>query len=66
MSKQTLVFNDIEVNKKYFHASKPAIPINLVNTKLNRVGQNNDTYNSFIGYSHDDDVINLFVLFYLK
>ena len=32
MSKQTLVFNDIEVNKKDFYASKQAISLNLVNT----------------------------------
>ena len=60
MSKQTLVFNDIEVNKKDFYASKQAIPLNLVNTKnvviSYRVKQNNDTYKYFIGYLHDDDV----------
>ena len=32
MSKQILVFNDIEVNKKDFYASKQAIPLNSVNT----------------------------------
>ena len=32
MSKQTLVFNDIKVNKKDFCASKKAIPLNSVNT----------------------------------
>ena len=32
MSKQTLVFNDMEVNKKDFYASKKAIPLRLVNT----------------------------------
>ena len=61
MSKQTLVFNDIEVNKKDFYASKQAIPLNLVNPKniviSYRVKQNNDTYKYFIGYLHDDDVI---------
>ena len=61
MSKQTLVFNDIEVNEKDFYASKQAIPLNLVNTKniviSYRVKQNNDTYKYFIGYLHDDDVI---------
>ena len=55
MSKQTLVFNDIEVNKKDFYASK-ALPSNLVNTNniviSYRVKQNNDTYKYFIGYSH--------------
>ena len=61
MSKQTLVFNDIGVNKKDFHASKKAIPLSLVNTNniviSYRVKQNNDTYKHFIGYLHDDDVI---------
>ena len=48
MRKQTLVFNDIKVNKKDFYASKQAIPLNLVkanNTVISyRVKQNNDTY----------------------
>ena len=61
MSKQTLVFNDIEVHKKDFYASKKAISLNLVNTNniviSHRVKLNNDTYRYFIGYSHDDDVI---------
>ena len=61
MSKQTLVFNDIEVNKKDFYASKKAISLNLVN-KNNivisyRVKQNNGTYKDFLGYSHADGVI---------
>ena len=68
MSKQTLVFNDIEVNKKDFYASKQPIPLNLVNTNniSYRVKQNNDTYKYFTRYSHDDGVIKLCVLFYLK
>ena len=61
MSKQTLVFNDIEVNKNNFYASKKAIPLNLINTNniviSYRVKQNNDTYKYFIGYLNDDDVI---------
>ena len=32
MSKQTLAFNDIEVNKKKIYASKQAILLNSVNT----------------------------------
>ena len=55
------MFNDIEVNKKDFHASIQAIPLNLVNANniviSYRVKQNNDTYKYFIGYSHDDGVI---------
>ena len=30
MSKQTLKFNDIVLNKKDYYASKKAIPLNLV------------------------------------
>ena len=61
MSKQTLAFNDVEVNKKYFYASKQEIPLNLVNTNniviSYRAKQNNDTYKYFIGYLHDNDMI---------
>ena len=61
MSTQTLVFNDIEVNKKDFYVSKKAILLILVNTNnifvFYRVKLNNDTYKYFIGYSHDDGVI---------
>ena len=61
MSKQTSVFNHIEVNKKYFYASKKAIPLNLVNTNNTVISygfkQNNDPYKYFIGYLHDDDLI---------
>ena len=68
MSKQTLVFNDIEVDKKYFYASKKAIPLNLVNTNniviSYRVKQNNDTYKYFIGYYMMMVRLNLCVLFY--
>ena len=32
MSEQTLKFGDIMVNKKYFHASKQTLALNLVNT----------------------------------
>ena len=32
MTKQTLRFNDIEVNKKEIYDSKQAIPLNSVNT----------------------------------
>ena len=61
MSKHTLVFNDIEVNKKDFHASKKAIPLNLVNTNniaiSDRIKHNDGSYKYFIGYVHDDGVI---------
>ena len=61
MSNQTLVFNDVEVNKKDFYDTKKAIPFNLVDINnivvSYRVKQNNDTNKYFIGYLHDDDVI---------
>ena len=61
MSKQTLVFNDIEVNKKDYYGSKQAIPLNLIDVNniviSYRVKQNNDTCKYFIGFLHDDDVI---------
>ena len=34
MSNQTSVFNEIKVSKKEFYASKQAIPLNSVNTKI--------------------------------
>ena len=58
MSKQTLKFNDIEVNKKEFYASKQAIPLSSVNTKniiiSYKVKHNDGGYKYFIDYSHDD------------
>ena len=58
MSKQTLKFNDIVLNKKYFYGSKKAIPLNLVNTNnivdSYRVKHNDDSYKYYIGYNHDD------------
>ena len=61
MSKQTLKFSDIVVNKKEFYASKQAVPLDLVNTNnivvSYRIKHNDDVFKYFIGYSHDDDVI---------
>ena len=58
MSKQTLKFNDIEVNKKEFYASKQAIPLNSVNINniiiSYMVKHNDNCYKYFIGYLHDD------------
>ena len=66
MSKQILVFNDIEVNKNGFYAFKQAVSLNLVNTNniviSYRVKQNNDAYKYFIGYLHDDGVIKPFCI----
>ena len=61
MNKQALGFIDSVVNKKDFHASKKAIPLNSVNTNSivisYRVKHNDDSYKYFIGYLHDDGVI---------
>ena len=55
---KTLVFNDVEVNKKDFYDAKKAIPLNLVNvnniTISDRIKNNNDTTKYFIGYLHNN------------
>ena len=66
MNKQTLVFNDVEVNKKDFCDAKKAIPLNLVNVNSiiisDRIKNNNDTSKYYIGYLYDDDVIKSFCI----
>ena len=61
MSKQTLKFSDIVVNKKEFYASKQATPLDSVNTNnivvSYRIKHNDDGSKYFIGYSYGDDVI---------
>ena len=62
MSKQTLKFGDIVVNKKEFYVSKQTIALNLVNTNKivvsYKVKHSDDSFKYFIGYLHDDgDVI---------
>ena len=61
MSVQTLKFGDIVVNKKEFHPSKQAIPLNLVNTNKivvsGKLKKSNDGVKYLIGCLHDDDVI---------
>ena len=63
---KTIVFNDIEVNKKDFYASKQAIPLNLVdvnNTVIShRVKQNNDTSKYFIGYLSNNVISSLCII----
>ena len=61
MSKQTLKFCDIVVNKKEFHASKQAIASNSVNTNKmiasDKFKHSDDGFNNFIGYLHDGDLV---------
>ena len=63
---QSLVFNDIEVNKKGFYASKKPIPLNLVNLNniiiSKRVKNNNDTSKYFIGYNYEDKIRLLYII----
>ena len=58
---KTLVFNDVEINKKDFHDAKKAIPLNLVDVNdivvSNRFKNNNDISKYFIDCMHDIDVI---------
>ena len=59
MSEQTLKFGDIVVNKREFHASKQAVPLNLVDTSKilvsDKFKHSDDGSKYFIGYLHDDD-----------
>ena len=61
MSKQTLTFSGIVVNKKEFYASKQAIPLNSINTNnivvSYRIKHYDDGFKYFIGYLHGDDAV---------
>ena len=63
---KTLVFNDVEINKKDFYDTKKAIPLNLVDINnivvSNKVKNNNDTSKYFIGCLHDVDEISPFCI----
>ena len=64
---KTLIFNDVEVTKKYFYDAKKAIPLNLVDINNivvgNKVKNNNETSKYFIGYLNDiDDVSPLCII----
>ena len=68
MTKKTLKFNNIKVNKKKFHMSKE--PINLMSVNIDQVvvsdkfnnnsnkndNNNNDCFRYFIGYQEDEIV----------
>ena len=61
MSKQTLKFGDVVVNKKDFHASKQAIALNLVDTDkivvFDKFKYSDDGSKYFIGYLDGYDII---------
>ena len=58
---KTLVFNDVEMAKKYFYDAKKAIPLNLVDMNnifvSNKAKNNNETNKYFIGYLNDIDYV---------
>ena len=62
----TLVFNDIEVNKKDFYASKKATPLNLVDVAniviSKRVKNSNDSFKYFIRYNYEDKIRSLYII----
>ena len=66
MSKQTLKFNDIVLNKKDFYASKKAIPLNLVNADSIVISyivkHNDDSYKYFIGCQSGDMIRHLCII----
>ena len=60
MSEQAVKFNDYLVKKREFHASKQAIPLNLLDTNKvvsDKFKHSDDGSKFFIDYLHDDDVI---------
>ena len=59
MSRKTLKFDDAEINKKEFHASKQ--PVGIHSADINRIAisdkfkHSNKGVKYFIGYAVDDD-----------
>ena len=66
MSKRTLKFNDIVLNKKDFYALKKGVPLNSVNTSnilvSYRVKHNDPSYKYFIGYHCNDAIRPLYII----
>ena len=60
MSKKTVKFNDIKLNKKEFHKSKEAIDLMSVNVDQivvsNKFKHNNEDFKYFIGYQESEIV----------
>ena len=61
MSKQTLKFGNVVINKKKFHASEQAIALNLIDTNkiviFVKFKYSDDGSKYFIGYLNDDEII---------
>ena len=66
MTEKTLKFNNIRVNKKEFLKSKQSIDVRSVNVDQivisDKFKHNNEDFKYFIGYQ----LLNHYVLFYLK
>ena len=66
MTEKTLKFNNIRVNKKKFLKSKQSIDVRSVNVDQivisDKFKHNNEDFKYFIGYQ----LLNHYVLFYLK
>ena len=59
MSKKTLKFNNIKVNKKEFHKSKQVIDLDSVTTDkivVSNKFKHSESYKYFIGYKEDEIV----------
>ena len=69
MTKKTLKFNNIRVNKKNFDMSKKAIDLMSVNVNKiavsDKFNRNENCFKYFIGYQKGE-VVDHYVLFYLK
>ena len=67
MSKMTSKFDNIEVNKKEFHASNQPIALNLVNVNQilisDKFEYSNTGYKYFIGYKDDNIIRPLCIIF---
>ena len=67
MSKKTLKFNNIRVNKKEFHKSKQPIDLNLVIIDQivvsDKFNHSDDGFKYFIGYQEGENVKPLCIIF---
>ena len=66
MSKKTLKFDHIRVNKKEFHKSKPPVELDLTNidqiVEPNKFKRNDYDFKYFIGYKEGEIVKPLFII----
>ena len=66
MSGNTLKFNNIRVNKKEFHKSKPAINLSLVTmdqiVASDKFKHSDHSFKYFIGYQEDEIVKPLYII----